>query len=186
MAKTESNKKENERVRKAISEALFDLLMEKDMSSITVTDLVTKAHVARASYYRNFSCKEDILKQAMDVIRDRALREIRLPEGKSEISEADLCDMLERIFSIFLSVKSYFLTLHHSGFSVPFLMMLDDCAETLFGFMPQNSIEKYQVYYFAGGIYNIAVTWLESGARESPHALAEFCAKRCMNLRTAG
>lgn len=177
MSKTESNQKENERVRKAISEALFDLLMEKDFSSITVTDLVTRAHVARASYYRNFSNKEDILKQAMEVIRDQVLSEIRLPEGRDTIDEKSLAIFLEKLFTIFLSVKSYFLTLHHSGYSVPFLLMLDDCAEILLGNMPQNSIGKYQVYYFAGGIYNTAIAWLEGGAKESPHALAQYCAR---------
>lgn len=178
MAKTSSNEKENERVKKAISEALFDLLLEKDFSSVSVTEIVERAHVARASYYRNFSSKEDILKQAMDVIQDQVLSELQLPENSEPADTAVLAGILEKLFSIFLSVKSYFLALHRSGFSVPFLLMLDECAEILLGFMPNTSIEKYQVYYFAGGIYNITITWLENGAVESPHALAQFCARR--------
>lgn len=175
MKKASSNEKENERVKKSISEALFDLLLEKDFSAITVTDIVTRARVARASYYRNFSSKEDILQQAMDVIRDRVLQEIDLPEDDEQIDYGDLKNILERLFTIFLSVKSYFLTLHHNGFSAPFLLMLNDVAEVLLGSMPQSSIDKYRVYYFSGGIFNVTVTWLENGAKESPHTLAEYC-----------
>lgn len=64
---------ENERVRKEITEALFSLLLRKEFSEITVTDIVTEANVARVSYYRNFETKEAIIEEYVDsVYRDLA------------------------------------------------------------------------------------------------------------------
>lgn len=53
----------NAAVKKKMEDAFFALLSEKPFSEITVTDLVTRAGVARASYYRNYESMEDIVRQ---------------------------------------------------------------------------------------------------------------------------
>ncbi len=172
--KIASNAEENERVRRAISEALFDLLMEKDFSAITVTDIIQKAGVARASYYRNFQSKKDVLRQGMETIHDMVMEGID-PELDGPVPRAQLGQSLERLFTVFLSVKSYVLTLYRAGFADMFQNLLDEYAESLFGSMPQKSMEKYRIYCFSGAICNILITWLKNGAQESPHAMAQFC-----------
>ena len=64
------------RVKKRIAEGLFALLRKKDFSEITVTDIVREADVARASYYRNFDSKEQIIEAAMDDLRDQLLGDV--------------------------------------------------------------------------------------------------------------
>ena len=51
----------NVEAKNKIVQALFTLLKKKRFSEITVTDLIKEAKVARATYYRNFECKEDII-----------------------------------------------------------------------------------------------------------------------------
>ena len=38
-----------------IEQAFYDLMKEKDYTNITVTDIIKKAQVSRASFYRHFN-----------------------------------------------------------------------------------------------------------------------------------
>ena len=75
---------DNKRVKKQITEALFSLLQDKPFSEITVTDIVKRANVARASYYRNFENKEQIIEAAMDDLRDEIMADI--PMGSPDVA----------------------------------------------------------------------------------------------------
>jgi AcrR family transcriptional regulator len=175
MAKKASNTEENRRVRKAISEALFDLLLEKDFSEITVTDIIKKAGVARASYYRNYDSKEDVLKESMKELQRKVTSDIEPSLVEGDIDHDTRVRLLEEMLTVFLSMKSYILSLHKTGYSMIFLDYLNDFSISMFGVMPRKSIERYGVYYAAGGIFNVMIIWLENGAVETPHAVAEYC-----------
>ena len=54
------NIEKNRYVRTAITEALLDLLAEKELDKITVSEITAKAEVGRVSFYRNYKTKEDI------------------------------------------------------------------------------------------------------------------------------
>ena len=51
----------NQKVKTSITSALFELLKEKSISEISITEIINKAHVARASFYRNYSSKESVI-----------------------------------------------------------------------------------------------------------------------------
>lgn len=53
--------KQVERTRGIIFEALMNLLDEKSYEEITITNITDRAKVARASFYRNYEDKEDII-----------------------------------------------------------------------------------------------------------------------------
>ena len=46
-----------------ITDALFELLKTRELPKITVTELINKAGVCRASFYRNFYLTEDVIRQ---------------------------------------------------------------------------------------------------------------------------
>lgn len=52
-----------EKVDMKIENALFTLMEDQRLSVITVTQIVQKAKVSRASFYRNFCSREDIIKR---------------------------------------------------------------------------------------------------------------------------
>lgn len=62
------HEEEHELVKQSLTEALISLMDVKPFSEITVTELVLKAGVARATYYRNFSSKEQVLTDYIDDI----------------------------------------------------------------------------------------------------------------------
>lgn len=51
----------NMRVKTHITAALLKLLNEKSISDITISEIISEAGGARASFYRNFASKESVI-----------------------------------------------------------------------------------------------------------------------------
>lgn len=49
-----------------IYEALKVLMLDKEYSKITITDIVNKANIGRTTFYRNFDTIDDVLKMKCD------------------------------------------------------------------------------------------------------------------------
>lgn len=60
----------NKKVKDLMKEALVNLLNEKYYLDITVTDVVKKAGVARASFYRTYKCVDDILTEVLNEVKN--------------------------------------------------------------------------------------------------------------------
>ena len=56
-----SNQESNAITKECIETALISLMDKKNFNEITITDIIQRAGVSRASYYRNYESKEDIL-----------------------------------------------------------------------------------------------------------------------------
>ena len=56
-----SNEMRNSYVLNQITEAMVELLKEKEMSNISISELCDKAQIGRTSFYRNFESKEAIV-----------------------------------------------------------------------------------------------------------------------------
>ena len=59
-----SNKESNQITRESIETALLFLMEKKELSKISVSELVKKAGVSRNAFYRNYKSKEEILEKA--------------------------------------------------------------------------------------------------------------------------
>lgn len=55
------NQENNAITRESIEISLLQLLENKDLKKITISELVRRAGVSRAAFYRNYGSKEDIL-----------------------------------------------------------------------------------------------------------------------------
>lgn len=165
----DKRKEANQRVKRQITDTLFDLMQTKSLSEITVTELVKGAGVARASFYRNYCSKKDVL---VTLIRD-VLDDFRshLPPDQESFYTYEnilLC------FRYFHAYRTYLLDLYRSGFISVFLEELNRFHESIEGNMPFSSIEKYQLYMYTGALFNTAVEWLLQQEAISPEAMAQF------------
>ena len=68
-----SNEESNRVVRESIETALVQLLGQKDISEISIEEIVNRAGVSRMAYYRNYASKDAIL----DDIFERVCGKIR-------------------------------------------------------------------------------------------------------------
>ena len=58
-----NNQEKNRQVRQKLLFTLLDMMAEQDFDLISVSDLAHRSGVGRASFYRNYTSKEDILQQ---------------------------------------------------------------------------------------------------------------------------
>ena len=57
----DKRKEANRRVKESITTTLLHLLNQKSISEISISEIISKAGVARASFYRNYSSKENVI-----------------------------------------------------------------------------------------------------------------------------
>lgn len=167
--KVDKRMEANKLVKLRVATALVRLMEKQKFSDITITQIVNAAGVARASYYRNFDSKEEILIKVTDDIliayRERSL------ELKQDFFSYD---SILLAFRYFRTYKRFILSVYNAGLASIYLEMLDQHIEEMAGDMPYNDINRYAIYYYSGALYNVFLKWLENGMKERPEAMADM------------
>ena len=168
----DKRKIENARVKRSVEDAFFFLLKEKSFSEITVTDLVKRSGVARTSYYHNFNSKEDIIREYIRRLREEF--DLALGHSTKNFGNTLTVPHLTMHLSCYLKEQHNVLLLYDNGFGTLMLEETNRYTEELLGDMPHNSIDRYQLYFISGAIFNTMVQWMKTGARESPNEMARM------------
>ena len=166
---------DNQRVKNQITEGLFSLLRKKTFSEITVTDIVKESNVARASYYRNFDNKEQIIEAAMDSLRDELMQDIPYDDDEHIFNLENAKTGFEKALTCCLIKKADLLTLYHNGFGSLIQQTFNRYIMEFAGNMSANSIERYKLYFISGAVTNVLIEWLNEGAKEPPREIAALC-----------
>ncbi len=164
----DKRKAASQTVKDRLFSALIEFAGHKDWSKLTVTELIQKAGVARASFYRNFKSVEELIDYG---IQQMALR---YHAGKPFLDEdfRSREGMLYK-FRFYKEHAGLVLAFHHAKVATTLLDVITDCEIDACGDMPASSITKYELYYFSGAFYNMMLCWLESGMQETPEAMAD-------------
>ena len=146
--KNMNNQEKNTYVRQHILSALLELMHTQDFVSISIQALVDAAGVGRASFYRNFASKEDVLQQ----------ESVRLTnEWKTNFDHAE-----------------FYLALYHAGLSNIMLETIlgyfDRSPEIPNGLAYLNSAIGYMLY---GWVHE----WMNRGMQESGTEIARMFAE---------
>lgn len=165
----DKRKAENMRVKQSLTNALFSLMKEKSLSDIQITELVNRAGVARASFYRNYASKEDVLITLIRDALEQFRKEIHMERGSFYCYENILLS-----FQYFLRYRDSILNLCRSGFLSALLEELNRFHESIEGTMASSSIERYQLYAYIGALLNTGIVWLAEDARTSPEDMARY------------
>ncbi|MBE6006290.1 MAG: TetR/AcrR family transcriptional regulator [Sarcina sp.] len=160
-------------VSEEITNALMDLMAEKPFTEITVTDVVNRAGVARASFYRNFSSTGEILDLVLgDFIRE--FKEHALPV---------LLSQDERAWRSFLFRYIYFVQDHrrrlmiwsNSNASIILYKMAEAAHDMSCSCTCTGVKEKYSISTRIGAINSVIMRWLlEPGESETPEELVDY------------
>ena len=166
------NKNEPYSVKREIMEAVMQLMAEKSYMEISVTDIIKKAGVARASFYRNFDTINDVI----DLLADNVAEEM----------ETDVLPTLsgndERLWREFLFNHFYrTLKLHREMPEVRFENMsvifdrINNRIQRKENEQPPETLrDKYAVIAKWALINNIARKWVDSGAKETPEEMIDY------------
>jgi AcrR family transcriptional regulator len=67
---SDKNDRRSQRTRQALSEALVQLIQEKDYSTMTVNDIIERANVGRSTFYAHYRDKDALLLDQMERVID--------------------------------------------------------------------------------------------------------------------
>lgn len=158
-----NNEQKNTYVKKQITAALLNLLKEKSLSEISVSELTSRAEIGRVSFYRNYQNKEDILKEESD----RLIKEWgRLYESNPESAPETLFPSL---FDFYRDHRDFYTTLYHSGMSS---IMMETILGTIQITSEMNNLEAYLKSFWSYGIYGWLIEWIKRGMQESGEELS--------------
>ena len=155
------NKKQeaNAFVKECITTALLQLMKEKSLQDISITELVNKAGVARNSFYRNFESKEAVISQHL-----RAL----LDEWFADFIKSGSLNLVEAIFTHYYKHKELCIMLYRQGLAYLSLQSIKEAC----GAKPeQANFEAYTTAFFAHGLYGWLEEWFKRGMQETPQEM---------------
>ena len=160
-----SNKGRNTYVMEQITQALLNLLHANPLDHISISALCDAAGVGRASFYRNFKTKENILKAYINEL---------FCSWTDEYSKTDNQPLNELIRSIFTHFEK-----HHAFYSLlhkrHLTYLLKDVVIEICGPKPEHSqIEAYSRAFVAYSLYGWIEVWFQRGMQESADELANL------------
>lgn len=170
----------NLRVKSAITDALFAMMEEFPLDRITISDVIRRAGVARVSFYRNYTSKEDVLVRLVRDVLDEYRR-----SATYDLHDYLSRENITRAFRYFQHYRSYALNLYHSGFGTMLLEELSRFHLEIAGGAPAASPEHYLQYAFIGALFNTAIVWLEEETPSDVETVAEALLKELRPTREA-
>lgn len=158
----------NLEVKNSIAKALFLLLDQKSLSDITIKELVGKAGVARASFYRNFKSKEDVIQFFLE----------SLLKDYKETYPADLAHIARyenvlRTFHYVFNFRFEFSVLFHAKLGQMLLDAINEYIITGTDLKQEKQLYKYPFYSYAGALYNVIYYWITTDCKESIEEITE-------------
>jgi AcrR family transcriptional regulator len=60
-----------QRTRKALQNALLELMVEKGYDAVTVQDVIDRANVGRSTFYAHFQDKDDLFLQGFEILKEQ-------------------------------------------------------------------------------------------------------------------
>ena len=148
-----------------ITDSLLDLMKQKHLSDISIGELCNKAGVGRASFYRNFRVKEDVI--------TRELKKRLETWWLSAIVKPDFY-FTQALFEYFHEERNIYMLLYRQGLSHLNLQSIKEAC----GPKPdQMNVAAYLAAFFAYGLYGWIDEWFVRGMKESPKEISEILEK---------
>ncbi len=117
-----NNREKNTYVKDRITDTLMELLCEKDVQAISISELTEAAGVGRASFYRNFASIEDVLFQ-----HDRFLLQ-EWTRADTAKDKPFTLDMVASLFEHYRNHADFYLLLYRNGLSKAMLHTVKECC----------------------------------------------------------
>ena len=176
-----SDKKTDARVRRtrdALGDALVALMQEKPFDTITVQDVLDRAHVSRSTFYSHYSDKDDLLMSDADDFFERISMALSEHGDKSE-----RVFPVQEFFTHIADVQPFYKALVKSGqFQENMELARGHFArgiERRLSELPRGqSISANErsaiAFLHAGALLSLLSWWLDRGMRESPVQMDEL------------
>ena len=160
--KTEKNRE----TRRCIGEALLQLMKEKPLEEIRITDIVDQAHVSRMTYYKYYDHKIEVLSDYLDELVLDYERDVAAQADIGGFQEYDHILHSLRFFGEHYEFAEILLNANlYSVFIDAINRYMEKRAE-------EFHITKYELFYYGGALCNVYMKWIEGGRKETPEEIA--------------
>jgi AcrR family transcriptional regulator len=166
------------RTRDALGDALIELMQEKPFDTITVQDVLDRAHVSRSTFYSHYSDKDDLLMSDAEEFFESISMALSVHGDKS-----DRVFPVQEFFVHLSDVQPFYKALVKSGkFQENMELARGHFArgiERRLSELPRGkSIPPNQLpaiaFTHAGALLSLLTWWLDRGMRESPQEMDEL------------
>ena len=141
-----------------IEHALFGLMRERDYRQIGVTDIAEAAGIGRATFYRYFKRKEEVI--AAHFTRNAETFGLQFCQK----CKADYAPIVRAVLETVYAEKERFALIRQAHLEYLFLDFLN--RQTGKAFKDTDGHTLYEAHLFAGAIFNVCMAWLDSGCAE--------------------
>ena len=164
-----SKNRANQLAKEYMVTALMQLLKEKPLSSISVSELTRRAGVSRMTYYRNYSRKEDIFVSYLgDIIADYNEDFRDLPQKGMYYDYKNLL----HCFCYFKAHKDFISSVFQCGMGHVLLQGLSEYILKTWHHRKEDKEEYYTLQAFAGSLYHVYISWLINEVDQTPEEMA--------------
>lgn len=148
-----------------IIEGLFRLLEKKPFADISIREITQRSGVSRSTYYRHFSCKEDIVRCFFRLLFQEYMEEYEKNAGTSLLAARS------SIFHCFYRRREQLLLLYQNDL----LYLLLETFRSYLGVSEEGAaLQAYGAAYHIGGMYNVLRLWLSRDMRETPEEITQL------------
>ena len=150
------------RSRKLIKEALADLLLEKPLDKITVTDVVSRAQINRGTFYAHYTDIPDVIHHLIDETFSQIRDAISSLTPDAESLPRVLLRQVQQILESDINFYHKVLTSSASDYMQEQLVniLLDYILQQAALFAPESTLQNEMIIRFcAGGLSNLYRDW---------------------------
>lgn len=152
----------NTYVKQQITKALISLMNKKKINDISISEICDKAQVGRASFYRNYDSKEEVIQHHTNtLINDWA-------EAIDKDPSANIYNFFQSLFQHFQKNQSFYKILYKQNMSSTILAAIRNRLNLNTNIGP-NAL--YSKAFAAYGIFGWIDVWFSNGMKETPEEL---------------
>ncbi len=161
------NNKRRQASQEKMEKVFIELLQTKELSEITVSEIVKRTGLNRSTFYANYA---DIYELA-DTIREKLEEDVERLYENDVVNQHNSNDFL-RLFHHIQDNPLFYKTYFKLGYDSKHKIDLYDIhqAEKFF----DNKHIAYHMEFFKAGLNAIVKKWLDSGCRETPEEMSEI------------
>ena len=159
--------KSNDYLKECIADAIIVLIKEKPMEKISIDEIVKRAGVGRATYFRSFHSKNEAI----------TFKFIRMWEQYCELNDVKVRDSFDlnnaqHFFEYNYSIRHILEIVYRAGLQEA----IHESFYRIMVTMERNSdiSSLYREKFYAHGLYGLLDEWVKRGFSETPGEMAQM------------
>ncbi|WP_079908707.1 TetR/AcrR family transcriptional regulator [Paenibacillus sp. 32352] len=146
-------------VQQQITNSLLGLMEHYPFEEITVTQIVQNAGVGRASFYRNYNSRKDVIQHYMMLL---------IKTWGKEFEAAGDPDWAGSLLKHYYKHKNFYLLLYRCGLSHYILIIIKEVVGVE---SESQNVPAYMKAWFAGALFGWIEEWIHRGMHETPEEM---------------